>query len=283
MLSSSWAERGMLAEGRRWLDDVLEKTRDVPSLARAGTLASAANLASHAGDYASARHLANAALNAGREVDVRVLVLALNTLGSAATGVDDLEQARRHHEEAAHVARSGGDTLGLALSLNDLGCAVAALGRWEQALALFNESLALQPGLTTALHNIALAELQTGEEPSGVADRWRFFYERASESGDARFRVGALHGIGLTAAAGQADRAVRVLAAAAAQHEALGYALEQPERNAGSETVDRLRSELGDEAFEAAWAEGRRLEPDAALALALEAIPSAPHASAPHA
>jgi predicted ATPase/DNA-binding SARP family transcriptional activator len=288
MLWSSWSQRGMLAEGRRRLDDVLEKTPDEPSLARAGTLAGAGSLAYYAGDYASSRQLSEAALNAAQGVDARLVVLALNTLGAAAVAVDDPEQARRHHEEAARVARSHGDTLGLAYSLSDLGCTVASLGRWEDALALFNESLPLRPGWprqAAALSNIALAELQIGTEPGAVASRWQEIYDKASKGGEARFRLSALHGIALTAAgAGQAEQAVRVLAAAAAEREALGYALEEPERKVGAETVERLRSELGHEAFEAAWAEGRTLESDPAFALALEAIhPSdAPHASARH-
>lgn len=64
---------------------------------------------------------------------------------------------------------------------------------------------------------------------------------------------------GLAAAQGQAGRAARLYGAAAALHDALGWPLPPEERADHDRTVAAARAALGDEAFAAAWAEGRAM------------------------
>jgi hypothetical protein len=76
----------------------------------------------------------------------------------------------------------------------------------------------------------------------------------------------------LLAHAGQAEPAVRILAASEALREELGvrrsWVLERNE-----DTLARVRSELDEAAFAEAWEQGRRLTADEAAAVAVASIP----------
>jgi hypothetical protein len=138
----------------------------------------------------------------------------------------------------------------------------------DKAIALYNETLSLHlewPVTGQEQCNIALAELQKGQEPPAVAARYEQVFRRASESGPGHVVALSLHGLGLTAArAGQDAPAVRVLGAAIAVYEELGWALALPERLVHEETLAQLRTRLGEDAFAAAWEAGRELSPQAA-------------------
>jgi non-specific serine/threonine protein kinase len=68
----------------------------------------------------------------------------------------------------------------------------------------------------------------------------------------------------LAAAAGQTTQAARLAAAAEAVRDAVGSVWVLPERIAYERTAQRLRADLGEEAFLAAWATGRALAPNLA-------------------
>jgi non-specific serine/threonine protein kinase len=279
MLWRTWAARGMLAEGRGWLDRALNATAEEPSPIRASALVGATTITFLAGDLESCRRLGNSAVDLARAVgDPPSLVAALNILGGAAVVDSQYEDARRLYEEAVAVARTHDDELGLAAAIGNLGTVDCCRGRWADAIAHYTEQLALRtdwPFIAVPLLNIALADLQNGHEASRAATRYEEVFRRASESGDAIYVSAALHGLGLAAAgAGHAHVAARVLGAAMADHERLGYTVEFPERIVHEETVERLRAGLGLDAFAAAWSEGGLLSPREAASLALDAIQS---------
>jgi hypothetical protein len=70
-------------------------------------------------------------------------------------------------------------------------------------------------------------------------------------------------------AGGQAQRAARLGGAAQALREALGMPLRLYQRAVHEQAVAGMRAALGEEGFAAAWAEGRALPPDEAIAAAL--------------
>jgi predicted ATPase/DNA-binding SARP family transcriptional activator len=280
MLWSPWAARGMLAEGQRWLDDALGRTSSEPSALRGHALAGASRLAYLTGNPQSSKRLAHAALEVARAIDdSRMAVFALNALGAAATAVENYEQARRHYEEAATLARRCGDERGFSAAIGNLGTVAYVLGEWDEAIALYTEQLSLRPEWPESgfpLVNIALAELQAGQEPAAVAARYEDVFARATESGDALPAVIALWGLGLTAAsAGCSDPAVHALGAASAQRDLLGYALEASDCALEEEVHARLRAQLGEDVFAAAWAVGGSLSPVDAATRAVESIRSA--------
>jgi hypothetical protein len=127
---------------------------------------------------------------------------------------------------------------------------------------------------------MALAELRAGESSATVAARYDEVFQRATESGDAFYAVTALWGLGLTAARrGRSHPALQALAAASAYRETIGYELDATDRALHEETLEKLRAQLGEDAFAAAWTEGRLLSPEDAAMLAVESMLSESPAS----
>jgi len=278
MLGPLWGDTGRTVEGRRWLDLALENTPNEPSLPRATALAAASFMAFVTGDVENCERFGELALSAARAIEEpRIIAFALAALRRAATSLDDsYEAARLLTAEQAALCRMSGDEFGLADAIWSLGVIAHSLGEFDQAIALYEETFPLHlewPVTGQRECNITLAELQKGREPAAVAARYEEVFRRASESGPGHVVALSLHGLGLTAArAGQDAPAVRVLGAAIAVYEELGWALDLPQRLVHEETLAQLRTRLGEDAFVAAWAEGRQLSPQEAGALALESL-----------
>jgi hypothetical protein len=68
-----------------------------------------------------------------------------------------------------------------------------------------------------------------------------------------------------------AERAARLLGAAAAQFEAMGAAMWPPDRLEHERTVAAVRSALSDEVVAAAWAEGQAMPLEQVITYALDA------------
>jgi len=268
------------AEGRRWLDEALDATPDEPSRARTFALGTASDFARLAGDADDATRFAESAVKAARQLDDPYLLGgALNALAAAVdmTGAHDV--AERISNEAMDAARSSGDTDLIGSISGQLGIAAGARGDWNSAHRRLSAHLAEaegEPYENYILIHLALAELQLGHDPGTVAARYAQIYQRASDDKEPHYVVGALHGLGLTAAkAGHALAAVHVLAAALAGYEQHGLGLLTLAAGVHEETVKVLRTELGAERFAAAWDEGSTLSPDEATMLALESIRAA--------
>ncbi len=91
------------------------------------------------------------------------------------------------------------------------------------------------------------------------------------DSKDRGGAVACLPGLAAVAAArGRTREAVRLFGAVEALLEQLGTSLERNERADYDRYVAAVRTELDQAAFDTAWAEGRNLSLDQAVALALE-------------
>ncbi len=270
-----WWERGMLVEGRHWLDSALRDASAEASPARASALAGASWLACLMGEYARSDQLARSAIEVAESLDDwSLVVFALDVRGDAAMSEGRSDAARPLFERAAELARAHGDQLGLAMAVGDLGNLAAGSGSWNEAIPLYEESVVLRgdvwPYKAAPLVNLAFAELQSGRDPASVAGRYEDVFRLAWERGDPLIAAVAVHGLALTAARANApETATRVLSAAVAQQEALAYATDLSEIES---TIAELRSQLGDELFNAAWGEGRGLTPEQAVSLALQSI-----------
>ena len=149
--------------------------------------------------------------------------------------------AAAHLEEALRLEREAGYTEGMILALGDLGNLARDQGDYARALALYREALEL------------------GRDHPGT-----------------RVVTEVIEAVGITAAAvGQAERAARLLSAARAQRDRLGLRYGVREDQVALEhAVAATRAALGEEAFATAWATGRTLGPEQAIAEALEPFPS---------
>ena len=157
-----WEVRGLIREGRDWLESILADTgHDAPG-ARARALNGAGNLARDLGDYERAAEHHAEALRLRREVgDTLGIAASLNNLGAVAHDRARYASAEACFSEALPTWREASDQEGLALSLNNLGRTRRFQGDYEQAAALGHESLGLFRaidhawGIARALNSLA--------------------------------------------------------------------------------------------------------------------------------
>jgi tetratricopeptide (TPR) repeat protein len=150
----------------------------------------------------------------------------------------EYERARALYEESLALFRELGDKRSVAIPLVNLGLVAQAQGEYERVRALYEESLALsrevgdKPGIAHGLEGLASTALEPGAAPA----------------------VGAW--------------GARLLGAADALRAAIGAPLPPTDQAPVERTVVSLRAALGDDAYEAAWAEGQALTLEEAVALA---------------
>jgi predicted ATPase len=204
-----------------------------------GIAASLINLgvvAEQRGDGARAAALCEESLALKREVgDTWGVAAALNNLGSIASQLGDYPRAEKLHEESLALKRALGDKLGMIYSLNNLAGMARSQGDYERAAALFAESLLLS------------REMGARHETSFVL------------AGMAR----------VISAQGRPLRAAVLAAAAESLRAAMSRPLTANERSEHEVLLADLRAAVGEAALARAWAEGRALSAERAVALAL--------------
>jgi non-specific serine/threonine protein kinase len=247
---------------------------------RQGIAASLNNLgivAYHQGNYGRAATLHEESLALERELGDRWGVASsLNNLGIVAYLQGDYGRTVALHEEALALFRELGDNLRIATALTNLGAVVCQQGDYGRAAALHEEALALNRrlgskwGIAASLVNLGGVAYQQGDY-----ERTRALYIEGillSRDIGARELVAAvLEGMAwLLVAHGQAHRAAALAGAAEEVREVLGVPLEPEQWAEHDQALQAMRAALGEEAFAAAWAAGRTLSLEEAIALALE-------------
>jgi non-specific serine/threonine protein kinase len=151
-LSSSlwwfWHVHGHQTEGRRWLDQTLDRGRTVRTPAQVEALDGAAWLAMNQGDLARAETLLQEALTLARELnDEAGMAESLNALGRVAILHGDYERAQTFNEESLDLYLNLNDTWGIAAVMNELGTLALSLGDYDQGQTMVEEALALYRNL----------------------------------------------------------------------------------------------------------------------------------------
>ncbi|MDP9484058.1 MAG: tetratricopeptide repeat protein [Chloroflexota bacterium] len=190
-----WEIRGYLAEGRGWLERMVEAAGDDVSPLRADALTGAGTLALMQGDFRAASTFHESSLAVHRQIgDPQSIAYAANNLANAALQLGDHARARALYEEAVTLTSELGDKRGAAFgSINladvvtrqgDLAAARALHGeilviirelgdRWMEAFALDSfaraTSLAGDREAARSLHGDALAILEEMGDRRGVA------------------------------------------------------------------------------------------------------------------
>jgi hypothetical protein len=179
-------------------------------------------------------------------------------------------------EECIVVARESGYVSRVAHALNDLACAALIRNDPERAVVLLDESLAVASELddldhrSYALGNLGWAWLLLQDVQRAAP----FFAEEVAighKAGQGRHCAEGIVGLAAVAAAeGRALRAARLYGAGSGFREAVGLSPWAVERTVQELDERQLREELGDSAFAAAFAEGRAMTREQAIAEALE-------------
>jgi hypothetical protein len=190
-------------------------------------------------------------------------------------------------EEALASFRSLGYTPGIARSL--LGCAIVkhAQGDLAAARALSEQSMAMFRRVTCAegigygysagiwdvawssqcLARVACAQGDTPAARAALKESMGIYRHRRNWRGIAEGLAGFAR---LARAERDAERAARLFGAAESLHRIVGPRLNPFDHHDHASVVAMLRSALGDAAFTTAWAQGRALTTEQAIAYALE-------------
>jgi non-specific serine/threonine protein kinase len=191
----------------------------------------------------------------------------------------DYEAATSHLQEALRAFRQLGECYGVAHVTTFLGMVALMRGDEGQATPMFEEGLAVarrigdRSSTYIALYNLAQAALSR-RDYDGAASLFEEGVTLSEQMGDRANVAYCLEGLAVVAnARGEAERSGCLIGAAEGLHEAVGvpvYVYYEPHRSLYERTVATVRSHMGEEAFEAARAEGRAMTFEQAVAYALE-------------
>lgn len=275
-----WFTRCHLTEGNRVLGDLLdlEGTASARPETRAKALNGAGNLAQACGDLerAARLHTESLALRQGLG-DQRGIAYSLNSLANVAVERGDYPDARALYEESLALRRDLRDKRGIAVALNNLSVIARDQSDWQRAAALSVESAALFRGLgdtqgvALSLVTLGMAKYHLGcfTEAAELHRQSLALFGELENKRDIAEWLEVLAMIANTH--GQPSLAAHLFGAADRALEELGSSM-GPARSARYRRyVVEVQDGLGEEAFAAAWAEGRAMPFEDAIAAALTA------------
>jgi len=259
-----WYLRGFLREGRSRLGGPLGRGAGSPAL-RALALRGLAGIDLVSGDNDSAEELARAGVATGTEAGTLEPVMGCETvLGLAALGRGRFDEARTHIARSGALARELDLEVDVVIADTNLaeisfraGDLDDARRRWESVLAWHEHGSAPESGVFALL---GLAAIAHTEERLDEAER---LFERARHLADtAGFTHLAGHAhIGLAAVAekgGNHVEAANRLGRADAMFDEFGRRSAEFDPALVANTEESARAALGENAFETAYAAGRR-------------------------
>jgi predicted ATPase len=238
MLGSAAYVHGNHEQAARLYEESLALSREArDERGVASSLLQLGNVSGDRGNHEGAKTFYEEGLALSRKLDDKALLAsALISVGAEFLLQGDHERGAMLNEEAAELYRERGNRGHLQYALDNLGWAALMRGDQQQADVLHRESLALSRQL-----------------------------------GDKLVAAEALEGLACSASArGEAERVARLFGAAEALREAVGYRQEPREHALREPYLAATRPRLSEARWDAAWAEGRRLGFEEAIAYALE-------------
>jgi non-specific serine/threonine protein kinase len=208
--------------------------------------------------------------------DRRGIAISLNSLANVAVDRGDYVAARALHEDSLALRRELGDTRGIAIALNNLSVIARDQGDWERAATLSRESVGLfralgdKQGMALALVTLGAAEYHLGSHAEATALHQQSL-ALFSEVENRREIAECLEVLAMLARAqDQPFQAARLFGAAEAALEEIGSSMGPSQNPRYGAYVAEVRDTLGDDAFGEAWAEGRAMRLEEAIAAALD-------------
>ena len=273
-----WEFRGFAIEGHDWVTAMLALPgASARTVARARALYSAAFIVAMRGDFAAQRALAQESAAIFQEAGhLQEAGRALAEQAVAETRLGTMVVARALLEKSVEIAREHGDQWGLTFALGQLGVIayhdadLTAARRFREEAASVARAIGDRHTLGMALAGLALvARLQENYDESE-----KLFHETllvSSELKDQWVMPRALGGLaGAAVLAANYERAARLFGATAAMRDVSGTGeAARSFRVAYERDEAEARATLGEEAFAAAWAAGRAMSLEQAVAFAL--------------
>ena len=281
-----WYLRGRYHEGQELLLSALGDLPAAPPAtpepdrqdrgARAKVLLGACVLTWRSGDYPFARSLGEQALTLYRDLDdPHGIAWTLVFLSHVCGPLHDEVAGPAYIAEALHLFRAGGDDVGLARTLNALGETARQAGNYDRAEALFSECLVLDhvvgnvSGRALRLMNLGFVALHQGAT-AHAATVLAESLALSLQLGNVLLAVNCLDGFAIVAAEyAQPTLAAQLFGAADALLARLDTTREgdPPQHTDYLHYSARVRKMLDAPVADAAWADGRALTRDAAIAL----------------
>ena len=281
MLARFWEIRSYFSEGSRWVEAALRlsgrpNTITEPAT-RAKLLSEAGTFAYYRADFDHATALHGEALELYRELgDDSGVAFALMCLGAQYGEKGDHERGAPFFEEALALSRRIGDRRNIVMTLQNLADVERQRGNYERAKTLGMESMALARemedkwqlarivgwvGLLTVFrldeHDLAEGFLKESLTLNREVGSWEYF-------------AYSLEGFaGLAGAKAQGARAARLWGAAEALRKTIGAPLSIEGHQYFERSMVATRAQLGEAAWEAAFAQGMAMAPEEAAEYAL--------------
>ena len=209
----------------------------------------------------------------------------LETLAHVAASRGNRDQAAAYLTDGERLARSTGDIWSLARVLEALGDVRRSAGEHPRAGSLYRESQSLfaelglgpYPGVIHNLGYVALA----AAEPWAAAEHFGEAMDLFRRVGDWRGAAECVIGFGcVLSASGLTGEAVRLFSAGQAALAALGTQLWPSNRRDYERWLANARNRLADSTFADAWAAGRKLTLESAIAACAAGHVTSPHRAA---
>jgi predicted ATPase/DNA-binding CsgD family transcriptional regulator len=274
-----WYLHGHQGEGYRYTGELLDKTNALPTVMRAKALIVRGNMSYGQEDAEGTKRLFEEAAALSRQTGNRVdLAIALAGVGVTAMQQGETQRATALFEEVLKLYREAANKWGVSYALVHLGMVLLSRGDHAGAARYFEEALAISREIGyrlsgyVSLYGLALSSRVRGDNER-AAEQYIEGLGLAVEAGDKANAAYCLEGLaGLIEEGGQPEPAARVFGAAEALLEAVGAPLyvQAQDRALYEKAVEASRSRLGEEAFEAAWAQGRAMALEQAVEYALE-------------
>lgn len=264
-----WIVYGRQDEGIHWTQQVLARIGEAAPEYQIRLLRSAALLIEYR-DIEAARRLARRAVAVARDYgDKRQIGWSLWALSTTLPSGSEMEALT---QEALVLLRELGDQPGLGLVFNSIGESARMSGDDERARRAYEESLAIaeRTGDTRrqyyVLYNLAFIAQHEGDhqEAIRVLRRSLALCQEIGVPTEVAQELMAL--AGSLGALGEPTRAAHLFGAAYAILQRSGALIDPNDQPEHDRNIAFVRAQLGEESFGSAWAEGRKMTLDQAVA-----------------
>jgi predicted ATPase/DNA-binding CsgD family transcriptional regulator len=272
ILGYATVEQGQFAQARAFAEEAVALARSAGySWGLAYALEILANVFFNQGDYLHARALAEESLMISRAIgDTAGSGLRLRLLGMTRLFQGDPAAARPLFEESLARSRVVRDRRGIAYALMMSAYTAIVRGELDDARAQLEQGLALlqevgdRRGMAWGLYGLGWIALGQGDAARARL-QWEETLTLLREVGQQWFIALTLEGLAAASAQEEPVWSARLWGAAEHLRETIGGSIPAMIQSFYTSSLALGRSLLGEQAFAAAWAEGRAMTLDAAL------------------
>lgn len=272
LLQRFWFARGRLERGRKWVERLLLAAGTSPTPDRAQGLFAAGALAFRQGDTDATRRYASEALRLAKEFGAPELQIdAALALARVGLREGDVEAVRRFAGEAQELALKIRDEARELGAIHHLAEGARIAGDYRLARTLYEESLARNRARgnrlieAVELANLSMVEKKEGNLQQAEANLTQAI-QISREINNSYILAACLVALAAVAAsARRARQSAHLLGGADAIYSVTGLVIDPADKPEYDQAEIAARSELGNEAFAAAYEEGAKLTIDRLL------------------